>query len=49
MLCDICIIVTAQFTLSYYLLIERTIHIFTTSYIDIFVQLTYPMADLLFS
>ena len=48
MLCDICIIVTAQFTLSYYLLIERTIHIFTTSYIDIFVQLTYPMADLLF-
>ncbi|PGM58186.1 diguanylate cyclase [Bacillus cereus] len=48
MICDICIIVTAQFTLSYYLLIERTIHIFTTSYIDIFVQLTYPMADLLF-
>lgn len=48
MLCDICIIVTAQFTLSYYLLIERTIHIFKTSYIDIFVQLTYPMADLLF-
>ncbi|WP_025147052.1 EAL domain-containing protein [Bacillus sp. H1a] len=47
-ICDICIIVTAQFTLSYYLLIERTIHIFTTSYIDIFVQLTYPMADLLF-
>ncbi|KFN03574.1 GGDEF domain-containing protein [Bacillus clarus] len=47
-LCDICIIVTAQFTLSYYLLIERTIYIFTTSYIDIFVQLTYPMADLLF-
>ncbi|KMN42991.1 putative bifunctional diguanylate cyclase/phosphodiesterase [Bacillus sp. LK2] len=48
MICDICIIVTAQFTLSYYLLIERTIHIFTTSYIDMFVQLTYPMADLLF-
>ncbi|OJE51921.1 diguanylate cyclase [Bacillus proteolyticus] len=47
-ICDICIIVTAQFTLSYYLLIERTIHIFTTSYIDMFVQLTYPMADLLF-
>ncbi|MED0967783.1 putative bifunctional diguanylate cyclase/phosphodiesterase [Bacillus paramycoides] len=47
-ICDICIIVTAQFTLSYYLLIEQTIHIFTTSYIDIFVQLTYPMADLLF-
>ncbi|MED1565179.1 putative bifunctional diguanylate cyclase/phosphodiesterase [Bacillus paramycoides] len=47
-ICDICIIVTAQFTLSYYLLIERTIHIFTTLYIDIFVQLTYPMADLLF-
>ncbi|MFK4464812.1 putative bifunctional diguanylate cyclase/phosphodiesterase [Bacillus sp. RC252] len=47
-ICDICIIVTAQFTLSYYLLIERTIHIFTTSYIDIFVQLMYPMADLLF-
>ncbi|GAB6558705.1 putative bifunctional diguanylate cyclase/phosphodiesterase [Bacillus mobilis] len=48
MICDICIIVTAQFTLSYYLLIERTIHVFTTSYVDIFVQLTYPMADLLF-
>lgn len=48
MICDICIIVTAQFTLSYYLLIEQTIHVFTTSYIDIFVQLTYPMADLLF-
>ncbi|WP_439874619.1 putative bifunctional diguanylate cyclase/phosphodiesterase [Bacillus mycoides] len=47
-ICDICIIVTAQFTLSYYLLIERTIHIFTTSYIDMFVQLMYPMADLLF-
>ncbi|MEV5111749.1 EAL domain-containing protein [Bacillus sp. LBA3-1-1.1] len=47
-ICDICIIVTAQFTLSYYLLIERTIHIFTTSYIDMFVQLTYPMTDLLF-
>ena len=27
MICDICIIVTAQFTLSYYLLIERTIHV----------------------
>ncbi|HDR7894623.1 MULTISPECIES: putative bifunctional diguanylate cyclase/phosphodiesterase [Bacillus cereus group] len=48
MICDICIIVTAQFTLSYYLLIERTIHISSTSYIDIFVQLTYPMTDLLF-
>ena len=30
MICDICIIVTAQFTLSYYLLIERTIHICST-------------------
>ncbi|HEK9101009.1 EAL domain-containing protein [Bacillus pfraonensis] len=47
-LCDICIIVTAQFTLSYYLLIEQAIHIFTLSLINMVVQLMYPMANLLF-
>ncbi|KEK25479.1 putative bifunctional diguanylate cyclase/phosphodiesterase [Bacillus gaemokensis] len=47
-ICDICIILTAQFTLSYYLLIERAIHIFTTSRLDRIVQLLYPMADLAF-
>ncbi|MEN1937194.1 EAL domain-containing protein [Paenibacillus sp. 102] len=47
-LCDICIIVTAQFTLSYYLLIEQAIHIFTLSLINMTVQLMYPMANLLF-
>lgn len=47
-ICDICIIVTTQFTLSYYLLIEQAIYPFTLSLIDKAVQLIYPMADLLF-
>ncbi|AWC30585.1 putative bifunctional diguanylate cyclase/phosphodiesterase [Bacillus cytotoxicus] len=47
-ICDVCIVVTAQFTLSYYLLIEQAIHIIATTYLNIIVQLMYPMANLLF-
>ncbi len=47
-ICDICIIVTAQFTLSYYLLIEQAIHIVTLSLINMGIQIMYPMANLLF-
>lgn len=47
-LCDVAIIVTSIFTINDYLLIETAIHENTTSTIAKIVQLTYPIANLLF-
>ncbi|WP_410984967.1 putative bifunctional diguanylate cyclase/phosphodiesterase [Bacillus cereus] len=47
-LCDVCIIVTALFTICYYLFISNVIHTNTMSPIAPFVLLMYPMADLVF-
>lgn len=48
MLCDICIIVTAAFTLHYYLFFKNTVHPDAISNIHKFILLVYPITDLLF-
>lgn len=47
-LCDICIIITAIFTLNYYLFIKNAVNQTEISMISEFVQLAYPVANLLF-
>ncbi|MGF9963978.1 sensor domain-containing diguanylate cyclase [Bacillus rhizoplanae] len=47
-LCDICIIITAIFTLNYYLFIKNAVNQTEISIISEFVQLAYPVANLLF-
>ena len=47
-LCDICILITAIFTLNYYLFIKNAVNQNKISFISEFVQLAYPVANLLF-
>ncbi|MFD0767708.1 diguanylate cyclase domain-containing protein [Bacillus sp. CGMCC 1.60114] len=47
-LCDICIIITTIFTLNYYLFIKNAVNQTEISIISEFVQLAYPVANLLF-
>ena len=48
MLCDVCIIVTAAFTLHCYLFFKNTVHPDALANIHKFILLVYPITDLLF-